>query len=378
MRVLHIIDSGGMYGAEVMLLNLVEEQIRQGLRPVIASIGNMHSGEKPLETEARKRNFPFKTFRMRSGPNFFGALEILNYAKSIDCALLHSHGYKGNILFGCIPRKILFYPILTTVHGWTSTRTTFSRMRLYEWLDSWILPRLDAVVLVNQAMLTHPRLVGRKNIKYYVVNNGINIDKPATYPCGELGLASRERFNIVAVGRLSLEKGFDVLLNAIARVVKEKDNVSLVIFGEGRERHKLEDLIAQLGLQENVKMPGFLENVAKTFPCFDLLVIPSLTEGLPITLLEAMRAKIPVIASKVGGIPDVMEGGVGGFLVEPGDVGGLAGAINKLAGSEFRCRQLAEEAHLIFRQRYSSVEMAAAYQQIYADMLVNYRGTTSL
>ena len=105
MHVMHIIDSGGMYGAEVMLLNLVEEQVRQGLKPVIASIGDKHTGEKPLEIEAHKRNFPVKTFRMHAGPNFIGAWEILNYAKSIDCDLLHSHGYKGNILFGLIPKK---------------------------------------------------------------------------------------------------------------------------------------------------------------------------------------------------------------------------------------------------------------------------------
>ena len=106
MRVLHIIDSGGMYGAEVMLLNLVEEQIRQGLKPVIASIGDNQTGEKPLEIEAHKRGFPLKIFRMRPGPNFIGAWKILNYAKSIDCNLLHSHGYKGNILFGFLPKKI--------------------------------------------------------------------------------------------------------------------------------------------------------------------------------------------------------------------------------------------------------------------------------
>jgi glycosyltransferase involved in cell wall biosynthesis len=117
-------------------------------------------------------------------------------------------------------------------------------------------------------------------------------------------------------------------------------------------------------------MPGFFGNVAVTFPCFDLLVMPSLSEGLPITLLEAMRGRLPIIASKVGGIPNVLEGGTGGLLVEPGDEIGLADAISKLAGSQLRCRQLAEKALLIFKQRYSSGPMAAAYQQIYIDLLM--------
>jgi glycosyltransferase involved in cell wall biosynthesis len=370
MHVLHIIDSGGMYGAEVMLLNLLKEQVQKGLKPVIASIGDFHAGEKPLEVEARKLGLSVKTFRMRSGPNFIGALEILNYAKSIDCTLLHSHGYKGNILFGFIPKKFRRLPLVTTLHGWTSAGTTFSRMRLYELLDLWTLSRMDAVVLVNKGMLTNPKLAGRKNIKFHIVNNGISVESPASYPCEELKISSGDGFKIVAVGRLSPEKGFDVLLKAIGRVVDKGENVSLVLFGEGKERRKLEELVLRLGLNERVKMPGFFGNVAVTFPCFDLLVMPSLSEGLPITLLEAMRGRLPIIASKVGGIPNLLEGGAGGLLVEPGDEIGLADAISKLAGSQLRCRQLAEKALLIFKQRYSSGLMAAAYQQIYVDLLM--------
>ncbi|MFT5728837.1 MAG: glycosyltransferase involved in cell wall biosynthesis [Desulforhopalus sp.] len=378
MHILHIIDSGGMYGAEVMLLNLVEEQVRQGLKPVIASIGDKHSCEKPFETEACKRNFPIKIFRMRPGPNFIGAREILNFAKSIHCDLLHSHGYKGNILFGFIPKKIRRLPLITTLHGWTSSGASFSRMHLYELLDSWALSRMDAVVLVNKGMLAHSRLAGRDNIKFHIVNNGINVEEPESYPCAELKLRQVRDANIVAVGRLSPEKGFNVLLKAIARVVENGGDVSLVIFGEGRLRRKLEELILQLGLQGRVKMSGFVSNVAATFSCFDLLVMPSLTEGLPITLLEAMRGKLPVIASKVGGIPNVLEDGVGGILVEAGDEIGLAEAINQLVGSGSRCKQLAEEAHLIFKQRYSSTQMETAYRQIYTDTLVNSNKGASL
>ncbi len=82
-RILHVIDSGGMYGAEVMLLNLVVEQLRQGMEPVIASIGEPRCGEKKLETEARHRGLRVETFRMRPGANIIGACEILNFARRI-------------------------------------------------------------------------------------------------------------------------------------------------------------------------------------------------------------------------------------------------------------------------------------------------------
>ena len=193
-------------------------------------------------------------------------------------------------------------------------------MHLYEMLDSWSLSRIDAVVLVNQGMLAHPRLAERNNVNFHTVNNGISVEVPAASPCKELKLRQGEGCNIVAVGRLSPEKGFDVLLKAIARVVEDGVDVSLVIFGEGSLRRRLEELVAMLGLGDRVKLPGFVANAAATFSCFDFLVMPSLTEGLPITLLEAMRGQLPVIASKVGGIPNVLENGAGGILVEPGDV----------------------------------------------------------
>ena len=377
MRVLHIIDSGGMYGAEVMLLNLIEEQVRQGISSTLASIGDHSCGEKPLEKEARRRGFSVQLFRMRPGPNIMGPRKFRN-AMSSGCDLLHSHGYKGNILLGIIPKKLRRLPLITTIHGWTSNGTSFTRMRLYEWFDAWLLPQMDAVVLVSQSMLENSRLAGIKNATLYIVNNGISMEKPVPYCCEELPIRRNSGVNIVAVGRLSPEKGFDVLLKAMALVNEDGKDVSVVVFGEGRERQKLEDLICQLGLQERVKMPGFVENAAATFAYFDLLVMPSLTEGLPITILEAMRARLPVIASRVGGIPQLLVSGVSGLLVEPNNEKELAVRIRELAGSLSQRRKLAQVAWTIFKEKYSSTQMAIAYQQIYVKTLTEIENVKPL
>lgn len=368
MRVLHVIDSGGMYGAEVMLLSLVEEQIRQGLNPVIASIGGHHCGEKAIEVVARKRNFSVETFRMLPGPNFIGAWKILQYAKSEKCDLLHSHGYKGNILFGFIPKRIRHLPLVTTVHGWTSTGTTFSRMRLYQWLDSLALSRMDTVVLVNEGMLIHPKLAGKRSKKFYVVNNGISAEAPDMFSCDALELRPGT-VNIVAVGRLSPEKGFGNLLEAMALVVGNGIDVSLCLFGEGGERENLERLIVQLKLSDRVTMPGFVSNVSDTFSCFDFLVMPSLTEGLPITLLEAMRAGLPVIASSVGGIPFVIQDRINGYLVRPADVEGLCHVLLEAIRRKRENKMLIECANNIFHEVFTSEIMASAYAQLYHDVL---------
>lgn len=155
-KVLHIIDSGSMYGAEVMLLNLVREQQGMGVLPCIASIGDRHAGEKSIEAKAMQNGIPVKKFRMRPGINLVGTSAILKFARENHFTLLHAHGYKGNIQFGLLPSFCRRLPMVTTVHGYTSMSHWFSKMRLYEWLDAMTLPRIDAVVLVNRGMMLQP------------------------------------------------------------------------------------------------------------------------------------------------------------------------------------------------------------------------------
>jgi len=149
LKILHIIDSGGLYGAEIMLLHLIDEQKKLGLKPVLLSIGRKGIAEKPIEIEASKREIEVHKFRMRSGPNIVWAIKILLFAQKNAFDLMHSHGYKGNILFGFMPKPVRKLPLISTLHGWTST-TGFSKMRVYLWLDSLSLRFIDAVVLVNK------------------------------------------------------------------------------------------------------------------------------------------------------------------------------------------------------------------------------------
>lgn len=369
MRILHIIDSAGMYGAEVMLLTLAGEQIRQGLRPIICSIGTRAIGEKEIEREARKDNIPVVAFRMLSGPNFIGAWQIVKYAGFTHCDVLHTHGYRGNILFGSLPKKIRLLPLMATLHGWTSSTKPFSRMRLYKWMDAKMLSRMDAVVVVSDGMLGKAGISTNNQVNLHVVHNGIKDEQHDNIVYDNFTNPAPARTKLIAAGRLSPEKGFDILIKAIARVAADGIDVSLVLFGEGKERKKLTQLIELHNLQDRVQMPGFVENVATVFAEFDALILPSFTEGLPITLLEAMRAKLPVIASHVGGIPNALNGGQAGVLVSPGNVEELAEAIAKLSQSKKIRHDLAETANSLFKKHYTAYKMTQSYTRIYADLL---------
>ena len=373
-KILHIIDSGGLYGAEIMLLHLAAEQIKQGHQPVIASIGEKHISEKPLEKEARKRGIAVQKFRMTPGPNPFGAMQLLQFARNEKFDLLHSHGYKGNILLGFIPRKIRRLPLLTTVHGWTSV-AGLTKMRVYEALDAVALRLVDGVVLVNGAMLANPKIKGVQKRKLHVIPNGIpnsfspehgvsndNLDPSIVSFC-------KSKTTIGSIGRLSTEKGYRYLIQALAALVAEGVDCQLVIIGEGYERPRLERLISDLKLHGRVLMPGYREQAGQYIPHFSVFVMSSLTEGLPITLLEAMQSKVPVLATNVGGIPEVLENGRAGLLVQPRDVNGLATAMKQMNDAPALAEHLVSNAYERISTEYHSINMAEQYLQMYSQLV---------
>jgi glycosyltransferase involved in cell wall biosynthesis len=394
MKILHIIDSGGLYGAEVVLLNLVAEQIELGLDPIIASIGEKHIPEKPLETEAIKRGFNVKKFRMRAGPNCLGALKILRFAHQESFDLMHSHGYKGNILFGFLPKKIRKIPLIATLHGWTSTNS-FTRIKLYEWLDGKSLRFIDAVVLVSEAMKSHPKFKGRKGINFHVIPNGIPIpDTQYDNSTNQLFNDSsnlrfdhltnkhfdestnqrldeniidfcKKAYTIGSIGRLSPEKGYGNLIEAVKIVSDDGIDISLVIIGEGEERETLENKVRELGLQGRVILPGYLREAKRYLSCFKVFALSSLTEGLPITILEAMREGVPILSTIVGGVPEALDHGKAGVLVGTSNARDLTQGILRLHDNPELGKHMAEIAKKIVFQIYSSQRMTIEYLKIY-------------
>lgn len=369
MKILHVIDSGGLYGAEIMLLSLMIEQRLLGHEPWLCSIGGKGSPEKPIEASARQKDLNVRPWRMADGLNLAGALRILEWVKRDGFDLLHTHGYKGNILFGWLPRSFRRLPIVTTLHGWTNTGG-MNRMRFYEWLDARSLHRIESVVLVNQAMLGNHRL---RRVRCVVIDNGIDLD--GTLSLEEKPLVGSvvgfcgSRFTVGAIGRLSPEKGFDDLVSAVGALVRSGFDLNLVIIGEGPLHDELAKGAVEAGLDGRFLLCGYLEGASRYLSHFKAFVLPSLTEGLPITLLEAMASSTPVVASRVGGIPEALDGGRGGLLVEPQDPEGLALAIRTVMEHYDEAVTRARHSHAVVRQRYTTRRMAEEYDLLYRKTL---------
>ncbi len=373
MRILHVIDSGGLYGAETMLLGLVREQRRLGVDASILSLGSVGQGEKPIESAARQRGLPVQTLRMRPGFNLAGALAIIQRVRNQAIDIIHSHGYKGNILLGIVPPPWRV-PVVSTLHGWTAA-TFPSRLAMYQWLDSRMLTRLDSVVAVSEFLRQDQRLLNVPASRLAIIENGLDLgvlpEIEVTSTSGRFTKKDRE-FVVGAVGRLAPEKGFGFLIEALKSVQTSCPGVRAIILGEGPDRTALQDQIDDMGLHGLVELAGYQSDTIRWMQKFDVFALSSVTEGLPMTLLEAMYARIPIVATMVGGVPEALGQGRGGVLVEPACPAPLAAAIERIYRGEANVQSMTEYSYQRLLEKYTSDRMAARYSEVYRNVLARH------
>ncbi|HEX4978945.1 MAG TPA: glycosyltransferase family 4 protein [Acidimicrobiales bacterium] len=192
-----------------------------------------------------------------------------------------------------------------------------------------------------------------------VIHNGIPETLPDVVDELPSGLV------VGTVGRLAAEKGFDVLVRAIATV----PDVQLVIVGSGPEASSLASLASELGVDDRVTLTGWVEDSRAWLVGFDVFVLPSLMEGFPLTTLEAMLAAIPVVASDVGGVGEAVLHEETGLLVPPSDVDELARAIRRLAGNEDERERFGRRGQEIVTQRFTARVMAQQFEALYRELV---------
>lgn len=369
MRVLHLIDSGGLYGAEKMLLTLVSEQMAAGLLPTVLSAGETGIQNKPIEVEARRLGIPVIPWRMNPGFNLKAARDILRWAQSENYQILHSHGYKFNVLMGLWPESIRKIPLIATLHGYVRAKR-FTKAWVYETIDRLILARLRRVVLVSEAMKRQvPEKIARSS-KTVVIPNGMSIgsirESASSEPAEAVfGFLSRFDSIVLGVGRLSAEKGFDRLLEAFAVLRQSHELLGLIIIGEGKQRAALERQVSDLGLEDFVQLPGYVDEVPAVMKRSDVLCMPSLTEGLPITLLEAMAVGIPIVACDVGEIDYVLGHGAGGRIVRYEGASQLAGELAAVLDHKDSVDEQVEWARNRVETDYSANAVMESYLAVY-------------
>jgi glycosyltransferase involved in cell wall biosynthesis len=370
MRVLHLISSGGMYGAEVMLLNLAGAQKRLGCEPIVGVFRNKHLPHIEVAEEARARGLQVEIFNCSGRFNHKPLGAIRNILRKEDVSLVHGHGYKSNF-YGYFAANALGLPFVATCHLWTAATPA---IRFYEFLDSLLLRRANRVVGVSDAISNTLRKSGLSAEKVSTIHNGTDFSL-----CGdasptlrrELGIG--DRMLIGSVGRLEEQKGFEYFLRTAREVLVEFPNTLFVVVGEGSLRSKLEGLIQKWGLGTSVLLVGQRNDMPGVYASLDLFVLASIDEGMPMTILEALASGNPVIATAVGAVGKLVIPEKTGLLVEPRDVPALRDAILRCLGNQSFAQTLGKNGQEHVQTSFSAQGMARKYMELYEGVLAQQK-----
>jgi glycosyltransferase involved in cell wall biosynthesis len=371
--ILQLISSAGLYGAERVLLELGCYLRDQGWRSHVCVLRGRDQARVEVAEEARRLGLSVLEL---AAPRQLDTGLLRRLSRFVDdrqIDVVHSHAYKTDVTLALatLPRATCR---VATCHTWY-TRTL--RLMAYELLDKIALHRFDHVVVVSPQLLGEVTAAGIPRERSSLIGNGVSAPSspdPATVARlrTELAIAPTERM-VLRVGRLDLDKGNHVLLRALARLPADAA-VKLVLAGDGDQRRPLEALARELGISDRVVFAGYRRDVAALLGASDLFVISSPKEGLPMVLLEAMAARVPVLSTAVGAIPSVIDDGVDGLLVPPDDPARMAEALIVALRSPERLRQLAESAHRRFLRDHSQRAMGQRYEALYESLLARREG----
>jgi len=363
-KALQLISSGGYYGAENMLLNLCASQEQSGCQNSLLIFYNVHVPNVEFYERARRRGISVRMVHCNGRADWRAVRQIEEYIQEDSVDLVHTHGYKAD-LYGYLAAWRCHKPMVATCHNWVGGTAALG---IYNHLDRMVLKKFNALAAVSDAVAQRLRAFGVPAEKIKIIPNGIDV--PAFERAEPLPLLKSEGNTVVGVvARLDMQKGFEYLLRAARGLCTMFPDLKIVIAGEGPDRTVIEDMIRQYELQSSIILAGQQSNMPGVYAAMDIFVLPSLNEGLPMTVLEAMAASKPVLATRVGAIPSVIKDGENGLLVAPKDFEGLRNAIASLLSDPERRRRLGDQAHAWVSQNYTSEAMALKYHDMYEEVL---------
>ncbi|MHB1286995.1 MAG: glycosyltransferase [Leptospirales bacterium] len=368
--VCHILPALPAHGAEQLLVDLFRNFDRERFNLSVVLINE----EGPLANEVRELGIPVFLIRRTSRFDLSIIGKIRRHILENKIDIVHTHIITAD-LWGRISLLGTKIPLVTTSHS-----IHFNSGRLQGALDHFLSHVTDAIVCVssrvrdsrkNESRLPFHRLV--------VIENGIDFNRletPVTRPMAResLGLGE-EIFTLGIIGRLSLVKNHKLLLQSIAEICqggRAHPNLQLLVVGEGELDVLLKEEVRKSGIEKNVRFLGLRRDIPVILKALDLLAIPSTREGLPIVLLEAMKARIPVIASNVGGIPDVIDHGKTGILIKP-ERDPLSKAIVQLMEDSSLRDRMGTAAEKFVAQKFNVCQTAWSYSRLYRSLIFQKR-----
>jgi glycosyltransferase involved in cell wall biosynthesis len=322
------------------------------------------SGMGPLHgaaTVAGARYIPLEHVRRPIRPlrDLLGLIELVRLLRRERPDIVHASSSKAGVLARLAARLVGVPICVFTVHGWAFAAHSGLAARLYRWADRLVRPLTTATICVSEreqdAGLDARTCDAERTV---VIPNAVDVSAaPQARP-------DRPKPLIVAVGRLKAPKDFVTFVRALS--VLPPRSFEAVIVGEGPDRRRLEEEIRRLGLAERVRLVGERADVPELLAGADIFVLPSASEGMPVSVLEGMAAGLPVVASRVGGVPELVVDGQTGVLVGPREPDELAAALERLVGEPALRRRLGDAGRTRAREHFDLDPFRRAHVELYS------------
>jgi glycosyltransferase involved in cell wall biosynthesis len=366
-----------MGGAPNHLVHVLERLDRRRFAPLLCCLTTDRKESALLLDKVRALDVPILDAQLRDAPNALGRphsfLQMARLARELKrrrVRIVHSYLFHAN-WFGTLTARLARIPVAIV-----SRRSidVYPRAR-----DRWacrIADRLaDCVIAVAQAVRDHAHVTdGCPLGKIVVIPNGIARLPPSAGvdPSAALQVGAGEHV-IGTISRLVWKRGNEELLEAAALVRQAIPSATLVVVGDGPRRAALEARARELGLNGGVRFLGAVPQAARLLPHFDVFVLSSVLEGMSNSLLEAMAAGRPVVATRVGGNPEVVVEGETGFLVPPRDARALADAVLRLLRDRELAHRFGQAARRRVESQFTLEQMVQRMEDLYADLLARKR-----
>ena len=374
-KVLPLRSSSGLYGPERQMLQLAKHMRREGFQLEMLVLYRRKGAMPlihPLIEKARNHGLKAEQLEGKAKLSPKAIFYIAQRLKRERFSLIHTHGYKANIL-GAIAAKLAGVRSVATVHLHTETS---HRLRLYRIIDLLALRFFPKVIAVSESLRQYLIAASLPPKKVVTVHNAVDLgiftsdvsshnDKALK---NRLGISSDQHI-VSIIGRLASQKGHYYFLESAKRVAEVLPETRFLVVGDGPLREELEGLSLSLGIAQAVRFLGYRQDIATLMGMSDVIVMPSLREGLPYVLLEALALARPVVGTQMGGIPEVIKHGETGFLVPPKDSEGLAEAIIRVLRNPEEAARLGARGRELVSREFNVETMVQKVAAVYAEIL---------
>lgn len=377
-RILHFIESEGVYGAERVILNLSAQlTFNATYTPVVGCIVQRSDSPSALYDAAIQQGIEAVKIPIANAKLHRDLFSAAKQIKHLGINLIHSHGYKPSV-FGFIIKILTKIPVIATCHLWFEPSKGPLKMRVMIRLEKFFYRWFPKVIAVSEPIKAILLASNLRPDQVDLVRNGVDIPG-VNWSTEELNTLRNELkikptdFCVLNSGRLTRQKAQWVLIEAAAMLKNQQQAVRVLVVGEGGLAQELKNQIQTLGVSDEVSLLGFRADVNKLLAISDAFVLPSIDEGMPMALLEAAAASKPIISTLVGDIGKLISDGQTGLVVPLEDPAALADAILKLKQDAMLARQLAAVGHTRMKENYSSEAMCTLYTHIYDQLFAPQR-----